>query len=100
MRHLVGVGLGEGWPGRGVRDVAAAGGIVRQPVEPVHQAQYVGHEDVGHGKAFGQPLVGRQYRLHVLESVLIAAAGLAIVVFGVWFLLFAGASPVPLGMNL
>ena len=36
----------------------------------------------------------------VLESVLIAAAGLAIVVFGVWFLLFAGASPVPLGMNL
>jgi hypothetical protein len=36
----------------------------------------------------------------VLESVLIAAAGLAILVFGVWFLLFAGASPVPLGMNL
>jgi hypothetical protein len=30
MRHLVGVGLGEGWPGRGARDVAAAGAIVRQ----------------------------------------------------------------------
>jgi hypothetical protein len=37
---------------------------------------------------------------HVLESVLIAAAGVALLVFGVWFLLFAGASPVPLGMNL
>lgn len=36
----------------------------------------------------------------VLESVMIAAAGVAIVVFGVWFLLFAGASPMPLGMNL
>ena len=36
----------------------------------------------------------------MLESVMIAAAGVAIVVFGVWFLLFAGASPMPLGMNL
>ncbi|HEX3802105.1 MAG TPA: hypothetical protein VHV75_04620 [Solirubrobacteraceae bacterium] len=36
----------------------------------------------------------------VLESVLIATAGVAIVVFSTWFLLFAGASPVPLGMNL
>lgn len=44
----------------------------------------------------GQPDPGHR----VLESVLIAAAGLAIVVFGVWFLLFAGASPMPLGMNL
>ncbi len=44
-----------------------------------------GQEDPGH---------------RVLESVLIATAGVAIVVFGAWFLLFAGASPVPLGMNL
>lgn len=36
----------------------------------------------------------------VLETVMIIAAGIAIVVFGVWFLLFAGASPMPLGMNL
>jgi hypothetical protein len=46
--------------------------------------------------ARGRPDPGHR----VLESVLITAAGLAIVVFGVWFLLFAGASPVPLGMNL
>jgi len=44
-----------------------------------------GHEDPGH---------------HMLESVLIATAAVAIVAFGAWFLLFAGASPLPLGMNL
>jgi hypothetical protein len=36
----------------------------------------------------------------MLESVMITAAAMAIVAFGVWFLLFAGASPMPLGMNL
>lgn len=36
----------------------------------------------------------------VLERVLIVSAGVAIVAFGIWFLLFAGASPVPLGLNL
>ena len=36
----------------------------------------------------------------MLETVLVVAAGITIVAFGVWFLLFAGASPVPLGMNL
>jgi UPF0716 family protein affecting phage T7 exclusion len=44
-----------------------------------------GHDDPGH---------------RMLESVMITTAGIAIVVFGVWFLLFAGASPIPLGMNL
>ena len=36
----------------------------------------------------------------MLESVMIAAAGIAMVAFGVWFLLFAGASPMPMGMSL
>ncbi|HWE59429.1 MAG TPA: hypothetical protein VG228_07010 [Solirubrobacteraceae bacterium] len=44
-----------------------------------------GHDDPGH---------------RILESVMITTAGIAIVVFGIWFLLFAGASPMPLGMNL
>lgn len=44
-----------------------------------------GHADPGH---------------RMLESVMITTAGIAIVAFGIWFLLFAGASPVPLGMNL
>ena len=53
----------------------------------IHRATTIarGHDDPGH---------------RMLESVMITTAGIAIVVFGVWFLLFAGASPMPLGMNL
>jgi len=36
----------------------------------------------------------------VLEGVLVVSAGIAVVAFVIWFLLFAGATPVPLGMNL
>ena len=36
----------------------------------------------------------------VLEGVLVVSAGVAVVAFVIWFLLFAGASPVPIGMNL
>lgn len=36
----------------------------------------------------------------VLEVVLVISAGVAAVVFVIWFLLFAGASPVPVGMSL
>jgi hypothetical protein len=43
-----------------------------------------GHPDPGHGP---------------LEAVLVTSAGVATVIFSVWFLLFAGASPVPVGLN-
>lgn len=36
----------------------------------------------------------------MLEGVLVVSAGLTITVFVVWFFLFAGASPVPLGIHL
>ena len=36
----------------------------------------------------------------VLESVLVISAGLTLLVFAVWFLFFAGASPVPVGIQL
>jgi hypothetical protein len=36
----------------------------------------------------------------VLESVLVVSAGFTLVAFGVWFFLFAGASPVPLGIQI
>ena len=36
----------------------------------------------------------------VLESVLVVSAGITLVVFAVWFFLFSGADPVPLGLNL
>ncbi len=37
---------------------------------------------------------------NVLESVLVVSAGLTLVAFAVWFFLFAGASPVPVGLNV
>ncbi len=36
----------------------------------------------------------------MLEGVLVVSAGLTISVFVVWFLFFAGASPVPLGIHI
>jgi hypothetical protein len=36
----------------------------------------------------------------VLEAVLVVSAGFTLVVFVVWFFLFAGASPVPIGLNV
>jgi hypothetical protein len=36
----------------------------------------------------------------MLEGVLVVSAGLTITVFAVWFLFFAGASPVPLGIHI
>ena len=44
-----------------------------------------GRDDPGHG---------------VLEGVLVISAGITLAGFVVWFLLFAGASPIPLGINL
>lgn len=35
-----------------------------------------------------------------LENVLMASAGVAVVIFAIWFFLFAGASPVPIGIGL
>jgi hypothetical protein len=36
----------------------------------------------------------------VLEGVLVVSAGVTIVAFGIWFLFLAGASPVPIGIQL
>ena len=36
----------------------------------------------------------------VLEAVLVTSAGFTLAVFAVWFLFFAGASPIPIGINL
>ena len=69
MRHLVFVCLHEGRPGRSAVDVVTTSGIVRQPVEPIYKAHYVRHENVGDGKALGEPFTSRQYRLHMLEPV-------------------------------
>jgi hypothetical protein len=44
-----------------------------------------GHADPGH---------------FVLEGVLVVSAGITLAVFAVWFLFFAGASPVPIGIQI
>lgn len=36
----------------------------------------------------------------MLEAVLVVSAGITLVVFVLWFLVFAGASPVPIGIQL
>jgi hypothetical protein len=36
----------------------------------------------------------------VLEGVLVVSAGITLVAFVIWFFFFAGAAPVPLGMQL
>ena len=36
----------------------------------------------------------------VLESVLVVSAGITLAAFAVWFLFFAGASPVPVGIQI
>ncbi len=44
-----------------------------------------GHSDPGH---------------FLLETVLVVSAGITLAVFAIWFLLFAGASPVPIGIQI
>jgi hypothetical protein len=41
----------------------------------------------------------RPVRSSALEVMLVSSAGLAVVVFVVWFFLFAGASPLPLNIS-
>ncbi len=36
----------------------------------------------------------------VLERVLVLSAGLAVTMFVIWFLFFAGASPIPIGIQI
>ena len=43
-----------------------------------------GHLDPGH---------------RMLERVLVVSAAIMLVAFGIWFFLFAGASPIPIGLN-
>ena len=41
----------------------------------------------------------RPMRSSALEVILVSSAGLAMVGFGIWFFLFAGASPLPLNIG-
>src|SRR3546814_1689223 len=67
MRHLVCVCLHEGRSGRGARDIVTTGGMSRQPVEPIDEAQHIRHEYVGVGEGPGLPFASCQHRVQMLE---------------------------------
>lgn len=71
----------------GVLASIAALAIVLSKLSEMYRSNCLsrGRRDPGHG---------------VLESVLIASAACTVAIFVVWFFFIAGASPVPLGLNL
>jgi hypothetical protein len=53
------------------------------------------------GYRFNRVARGRGDPGHVvLEGVLVVSAGISLAVFAVWFFLFAGAAPAPIGINI
>jgi hypothetical protein len=81
----VGAALGATFPGAVLTIVVLASLLAK--LSDVYRAnrRARGLEDPGH---------------FVLESVLVISAGITLTVFAVWFLFFAGANPLPLGINL
>jgi hypothetical protein len=81
----VGAALGAMFVGVVIQITVVASLLAK--LSDVYRANCVarGQSDPGHG---------------VLESVLVISAGLTLVVFVIWFFFFAGASPVPIGIQL
>jgi hypothetical protein len=81
----LGTALGVSFLGVVVTIMLLAGVLAK--LSDVYQAnrRARGLEDTGH---------------YVLEAVLVVSAGLTLAAFVVWFLLFAGASPVPVGIQI
>jgi len=71
----------------GVVVTIAALAALLSKLSNVYRANCVarGHQDPGH---------------FVLEGVLVVSAGITLAAFAVWFLFFAGASPVPVGIQI
>jgi len=80
----VGAAVGAAFVGAVVTIVLVAG--VLSKLSDVYRANQLarGRRDPGH---------------FVLETVLVTSAGIALVAFLVWFFLFAGAEPLPLGIK-
>jgi hypothetical protein len=81
----LGTALGVSFLGVVVTIMLLAGILAK--LSDVYQAnrRARGLEDTGH---------------YVLEAVLVVSAGLTLAAFVVWFFLFAGASPVPVGIQI
>ena len=77
----------------------------RPAVAEVHQVRGVPQALVDQGKRDGGITHRRSRGLddtghYVLEAVLVVSAGLTLAAFVVWFFFFAGASPVPVGIQI
>ncbi len=81
----IGAALGAMFPGAVLTIAVLASLLVR--LSNVYRAncQARGLDDPGHV---------------VLEAVLVVSAGFTLFAFAVWFLLFAGTSPIPIGIQL
>ena len=81
----LGTALGVSFVGVVVTILAVAGVLAK--LSEVYQAnrRARGLEDTGH---------------YVLEGVLVVSAGVTLAAFVVWFFFFAGASPVPVGIQI
>jgi hypothetical protein len=81
----LGAAMSAGFIGAVVTIFAVAGLLAKLSDFYRSNCRARGRADPGHG---------------VLEGVLVVSAGVTVVVFVVWFLLFAGASPVPVGIQI
>lgn len=99
----IGVPLGWLWIGSQVQGSASLGtalmvtmlGIVVTVFAVVAALSWLNRRHAALQERRNRPL-GRS---SVLEVILVASAGIAIVGFGIWFFGFAGASPVPLNIG-
>jgi hypothetical protein len=81
----VGAAISAGFVGAVVTIFAVAALLAKLSETYRSNCRARGRADPGHG---------------VLEGVLVVSAGVTVVVFVVWFLLFAGASPAPVGIQI
>ncbi|MGH2951996.1 MAG: hypothetical protein ACRDKX_08135 [Solirubrobacterales bacterium] len=99
----VGVPLGWLWIGSQIQGSASLGtalmvtmvGIIASIIAVVYVLSWLNRRHAALQERRDRPL-GRS---SVLEVLLVSSAGLAVVLFGVWFFGFAGTSPVPLNIS-
>lgn len=99
----VGVPVGWLWIGSQVQDSASLGtalmvtmlGIMVTIVGVVFVLARLNRYHVELQERRNRPIVGSS----ALEVILVSSAGIAVVLFGIWFFGFAGASPVPVNIG-
>lgn len=99
----VGIPLGWLWIGSQVQSSASLGtalmvtmlGIMVTMVALIFVLAWLNRRHVELQERRNRPIVGSS----ALEVILVSSAGIAVVLFGIWFFGFAGASPVPVNIG-